>query len=494
MRLTASDLHGYHRPSKCGLRIYLQEKGGVEEAEPSPYDQVIERLGKRHELSHLATFPTWVDLSSGALNERASRRRKEIDRGASVIYQGVLKADATIDGTRCEILGIPDFLISEDTRGYAIRDAKISRRITEKDHPEIFLQLGLYGWLYEQTLGSPPASLQVHSGTGEIVDVPYDGGKAALELLRGIAAPKRAPSEPYSPVGWSKCNGCGFRQHCWPRAQKRRDVALVPGVDQGLASALREEGVGTIRELLASFDEETLATFQRPHGKGMRRVGKAAGGILRSAHAMASGKEILIRPPEIPTCPNCVMFDLEGLPPQLDELEKIYLWGMQVFGEKPGQYTAATADFGDGGDRNGWEDFLDKAKGIFDEYGDLPFVHWHVYERTYLNKYIDRFGDRGGIAARVKDNLLDLHRVTQESIALPLPSYSLKVVEKYVGFRRSLAERSGVWAMAKYIEATEMEDQQERAGVMDEILKYNQEDLEATWAVFQWLKAKGNYR
>jgi hypothetical protein len=24
------------------------------------------------------------------------------------------------------------------------------------------------------------------------------------------------------------------------------------------------------------------------------------------------------------------MFDLEGLPPQLDELEKIYLWGMSL--------------------------------------------------------------------------------------------------------------------------------------------------------------------
>jgi hypothetical protein len=40
--------------------------------------------------------------------------------------------------------------------------------------------------------------------------------------------------------------------------------------------------------------------------------------------------------PLIEQGPNYVMFDLEGMPPQLDELEKIYLWGMQVFGERPG--------------------------------------------------------------------------------------------------------------------------------------------------------------
>jgi len=32
------------------------------------------------------------------------------------------------------------------------------------------------------------------------------------------------------------------------------------------------------------------------------------------------------------------MFDLEGLPPFLDELDRIYLWGVQVFGESPSEY------------------------------------------------------------------------------------------------------------------------------------------------------------
>jgi predicted RecB family nuclease len=73
---------------------------------------------------------------------------------------------------------------------------------------------------------------------------------------------------------------------------------------------------------------------------------------------------------------------------------------------------------------------------------------------------------------------------------LPLPSYSLKVVEKYAGFQRTQDEYGGDWAMAKYIEATELEDAEARDEVMDEILKYNEEDLAATWHVLQWLKSK----
>jgi len=48
----------------------------------------------------------------------------------------------------------------------------------------------------------------------------------------------------------------------------------------------------------------------------------------------------------------------------------------------------------------------------------------------------------------------------------------------------------GQWAMAMFIEATETSDEVKRKELMDEILKYNEEDLGATWAVFEWLKTK----
>lgn len=59
-----------------------------------------------------------------------------------------------------------------------------------------------------------------------------------------------------------------------------------------------------------------------------------------------------------------------------------------------------------------------------------------------------------------------------------------------MGFQKIVEEEACDWAMAKYIEATETEDQKQRDELMDQILAYNREDLEATWAVLQWLKSK----
>lgn len=212
MDVTASDFYSYYRPSLCNLRVYLRQ-AGEPEAMPSPYEEVLRRLAERYEKAHLVTFPEVVDLSSVAWDKRLQATIEAIARGAPVVYQGGLKDAVTLDTVLCEIVREPDFLIAADG-GYVVRDSKIAKRINEKHHPEIIYQLQLYGWLYERTFGEPPRRLEVHSGPSEIVEVPYDGGESALEVLKTILDFKRARAEFYSPVGWTKCNGCGFFDRC----------------------------------------------------------------------------------------------------------------------------------------------------------------------------------------------------------------------------------------------------------------------------------------
>jgi len=75
----------------------------------------------------------------------------------------------------------------------------------------------------------------------------------------------------------------------------------------------------------------------------------------------------------------------------------------------------------------------------------------------------------------VKTNLVDLLTVARESIVLPIPSFILKVVEKYVGLKRTLAEAGGQWAMATFIEATETTDEEKRQELMDGHIKVGNE-------------------
>jgi predicted RecB family nuclease len=116
MRLTASEILGLHRPSLCPLRVYLRQHG-VEESEPGAFDQILETLGERHELGHLATLGPYEDLRAVPVEQRARRTAEALRRRVPIIYQGELVADTDFCEVPVPIVGRPDFLIC-DGDGY----------------------------------------------------------------------------------------------------------------------------------------------------------------------------------------------------------------------------------------------------------------------------------------------------------------------------------------------------------------------------------------
>src|ERR1035437_3410735 len=137
-------------------------------------------------------------------------------------------------------------------------------------------------------------------------------------------------SDPYEPVGWTKCGSCGFNDTCWTRALEQQDVSLVMDVDQGLALQLHADGICTAAELVSGYDATRLSELKRPWGAKQQKVGKKADRILLNAEVLTTKQERLLASPALPASENFVMFDLEGLPPQLDDPETSYLWGLQV--------------------------------------------------------------------------------------------------------------------------------------------------------------------
>ncbi|HYN20997.1 MAG TPA: PD-(D/E)XK nuclease family protein, partial [Thermoanaerobaculia bacterium] len=246
MRFRASDSYDYFRPSPCGLRVFLRSRGEPE-AEPGAFDLLLRRLGLQHERRHLGTLPDVVDLSGLPPEERERRTRLEIQAGAPALYQPRFGTQIVLDGTLCELIGEPDFLIREG-RGYVVRDAKLARRVSGGRHLKIALQLQLYGWLFERATGSPPVRLEVYSGAGQLVAIPQDPG-AALGLLRWLKDLRLRTEEFYEPVGWSKCGGCAFHERCWSRAVGSHDPAILPTVNQELARELHRRGVRTLDQL-----------------------------------------------------------------------------------------------------------------------------------------------------------------------------------------------------------------------------------------------------
>ncbi len=486
MKLTTQNIYDLYSPSLCERRLFYRSIR-EEETPPGPFEEVIFMLGHRHEKNHINSLREYVDVSKILRDQQPETTKQLIQNNTPVIYQGVLAGNETINGSQVQIIGIPDIMIYENS-SYIIRDCKLAQHADEKKHPEILAQLQVYGYLYEKNTGEKPAKLEASLGDSSIVEIPYDDGNSAIRILKALLDIVSLADVPYSPVGWSKCQGCGFSKICWEASVKNNDVALVYGVDKNLAEVFRNEGILTVEHLLNNYTEASLSELKRPWGKSLRKVGNSAQGILLHAKAMKEKKNILLGKVDLPDNSNLVMFDIEGFPPYLEEMEKIYLWGVQVYGEKPGPFTPAVSPIAPDGDQKGWESFLLNCQRTFDEYADIPFIHWHHYEKTKVKLYMERYGDINGVARRVLDNLVDLLPLTKRAMVLAEPSYSLKVVERVANFKRTQDEYGGKWAMAKYIEAVETEDHNVRKGIIDQILKYNEEDLAATWAVFQWLK------
>ena len=476
------------RPAPCELRVHLLHRR-EEQAAPSAFEQLLFRLGTRHEREYLDSLGQVLNLTGLSEGGRLDATRQAVADGVPVIYQGALEAEAELLGVACTIYGEPDFLVRSGD-GYVIRDAKLSRRINETEHPEIIQSLRLYAWLYEQTFGLPPAALEVFAGDLKLFEIETGQGDQFLRSLTSILQAKVAAEEPFSPVGWSKCQGCGFRTRCWDPAVERNDVAILPDVDVSLARALRDQGISVISELSDRFNIESLAGFRRPWGGRLVKVGRKAERILLHAEVWERDEPLVLGPLAIPQHGSYVMFDLEGLPPFADDLDRIYLWGFQVFGARAGAPHAVAAFPGEDGDRETWYEFLDAAALVMNEHSDIPWVHWSTYERTYVRKYVERFGDPAGVAARLQEHLVDLLPLAKDVLILPIPSYSLKAVEEYVGFKRGQDAFGGDWSIARYIEAVESGDLEERMQLLDEICTYNREDLEATWAVLQWMLAR----
>jgi predicted RecB family nuclease len=493
VQVGSKDFADHRLPSRCDLRIFLREQG-VPVAPPSPFDEMIRRLGSRHEVGELTRLQPVVNLGAGAPEQRAQAMREAIADGAPVIYKGLLALDTELGGVPVTVSATPDFLIAGPA-GYTIRESRLAGASGRAPRPEVALGLQLAGWLLRETLEHEPVALEVGTQSGAVVTIDDDGGERARVLLADLARLKNRVNDfgppPYEPVNWFKCHACSFVRYCWARAVDRLDAACVPAIDESLARALHERGVDTAAQLVKTFDVDQLAALERQTESGAQPLGaEAADVVLRATRAFASGHEEVLAAPDLPLSDNYVAFDCEGLPPQFDELDRVYVWGVQVFGTLPSPYTAAMATAGADGDRAGWLGFLAEVGALFGYYGDIPFVHWLDDEPTAVARYVERFGDPDGVAARVQRNLVDIERVMRGSIVLPLASNSLKSVSRFCGSRRELDQHGRDWSLAKYIETVETADEFQRGGLVGQVQANNREDLEATYIVLKWLLAR----
>ena len=482
--ITGDDFYTYCQPHECRRRVWLDANQPGLRADLTEFERILLEKGKAHEQHHLATLGEYVspEYPPGDLQAGAQATSALVAVGAPVIYQGVLLAP---DGTTG---GKPDFLIREG-RSYVIRDAKLALNLDR--HPEIDAQVGLYAHLAQVAAGVSVARGEVVLGDGTIQQVEFADPSGLVQRLAAIQAEEAEPDEA---VGWSKCDTCGFFEHCWTQALDAHDPAVVPDVSQSMRHVLRDMGIARYDDLPA-VPVAQLAEVKIPWGGKERRIGdKIAEKVIRQVHVLMSGQLEVVAQPEAPPPGPIAYFDVESNPWDVGVETMVYLWGLLVNrgdGSEP-EYWGEIADSGPDGDRDAWFAFLEKSRHLIGELGDLPFVHYSAYEQTQMKAYVQRWGDPEGVADQVLALLWDMKaEAVSGHLCLPVHSYGLKHVEQCAGFQRGQTEYGSLWSVGRYNACLLSTDPGERSAIRDELLSYNREDCLAMRHALKWACSLG---
>jgi predicted RecB family nuclease len=492
-RFSDYDITQFIQPSRCDLRAYLSVHSplSIEDRRTTALHELLGRQLQKSKMNALEQLSDVIDVSQHEPTRRIIETAKAIKNQAPVIFGPMLSSTAQIDGDRCEIFGQADFVIRKNEE-LIVRNLSLSRSSSSGEATDNMIKLQLFGWLLKSLESSTlPIKLEIQNGKGEIATIEFDFGCTPLRKITELHCIRSLPKAPFSPVGWTKCSGCDHQQFCWFKAQSDGDVATIAGVDQKLANTLHRLGHKSITSLVENFDAPTLAELRRGGGGKNQRVGRTdAESIIAMARANLARRHIFRANPEFPEFGKYAIIDFEGMPAFAPNTDFVFLWGMQLFGVDDSKYCCAFApDLESGSDKNAWFQFLINCEQAFQSIGQIPIFHWHHYERTKIQKYIEHYGDSANTAERVLISLVDLLPIVQKSVALPTPSYSLKGVEPYVGYQRQQKQYGGDWVMSKYLDYIESVNEYEKLDMLKQMSLYNEEDILAANSVLNWLRS-----
>jgi predicted RecB family nuclease len=370
----------------------------------------------------------------------------------------------------------PAFILRE--RGaLVIRDVRLAHRPeTRRDNR---VRVAFAGWLARELTGLPVARLELVNGLGQVVEVaPEPDEELARLTARTLELLGDAP-EPDLLLAHSHCQHCDHYTSCWDRAEAEHRIEVVPAVTRARAGMLHAEGVRTFDELAARSADSFRA----------RELREAAGVLLSEARAFATGAPVWLRDPALPRGRTPVWFDVESDAEGERAEVPVYLWGLAVERAEP-QFEPIVSELTPEGDRDAWQRFVARALEVFHEHPDAVWVHWHLAEPMWLDRYIARLGAPAEFVERMRapGALLDLHRALERCVRLPLRSTSVKFVAPWLGFKWSNPDADAAWSTAQLHRARASSDPAERAALLAEVARYNADDLWAMRTVWKWLE------
>lgn len=460
--------------AECPRRLWLRQYRADAAAPIAEHTQALRDRAGEHQRAVAARFPDregplWT--RSGSFTDAAARTRALL---ASTRRPLQNPAFLSADGRRSSV---PDFVVW-DGDALVVMDVRLALR--PETRGDFALHMAHHRALVRDTLGREPDRYVVVNGRGEDVALTPAPEAAWSAAVREAESTLAATDEPGLLRAHSACRDCGFYDHCWDRAEAERRIEILPEVSSAHVADYHRLGVRTIPQLAA------LDPAHVPSGPPEAVLRRA----VVAARAWNDDRAEWLRTPGLPAGP-LVWFDVEGDSRGEAAEIPIYLWGFALdTGEPRPRVETVMAELAPGGDARAWEAFVARAQGILAREPGVRWVHWDASEPLWLRRYTQRHGAPEGFLEAMLAACFDLKRVLDRSVRLPLRSYSIKHVARWMGFAWRDPGTSAEWSTAAFQRASASEDPAERAALLRAIADYNEDDLLAMRTIWRWLEAQ----
>ncbi|CAL99440.1 TM0106 family RecB-like putative nuclease [Saccharopolyspora erythraea] len=328
----------------------------------------------------------------------------------------------------------------------------------------------------------------------------WPGGRTALAEYDArfadrlaVASAAASGAEPLArPSRITECKGCPWWPTCERQLRTDRDVSLVVRGED--AVSLRAIGVSTVDEL-ARLSPEALETLPLT----VARTGDVV--LLAKAWLRELPLVRRVRRLSVPRADVEVDVDMESYADS-----GAYMWGSWLsgadVGEEPGYRAFATWDpLPSDDEARSFAEFWSWFSSVRERALERgltfrAYCYNELAENRWMLASAERFAGKPGVppVAEVRafiesDEWVDLFASVRDQFLCP-NGKGLKVIAPSAGFAWRDPEASGENSMRWYRDAVGLDGAPPVAAQRDRILRYNEDDVRATWTIRRWMNSE----
>ncbi|MBW4473722.1 MAG: TM0106 family RecB-like putative nuclease [Stenomitos rutilans HA7619-LM2] len=474
MLLNAELLLNYQR---CSRRAFLDLHGDLSQRDP-PSDYLLKLMqdsqsNQRSLLAEQAIHqPRYAsrDWDAGAQATLGLMRQ-----GVERIYQGVLMAEGPNGVT---LVSNPDLLVKRSGESvfgdwlYEPTEIKLGKR--PKLEYQIITAFHMLVLAEVQGAWSETAWLLLRERGAYAVDL-WEMLPRMQAILDECIQVLSQPDSPEVFIARNRCSLCHWFGHCYAIAKSEQHLSLLPGVTPTRYQQLQALNLTTVKAVA----ETNVAQLAPLPGFGAETAYK----LVRQARSTLHNRALFIESQtntslleEVPTAPVELYFDIEAEP----ALNLVYLHGVLVvdrssqtetfyplLAERPEDEVLV------------WHQFLD----LVWQYPTAPIFHFCPFEVQTVERLAKLYSTPAHRVQPLLTRFVDLHERVTRMVTLPVESYALKPIARWLGFDWRDPSANGAQSIYWYAQWLSTGDRT----YLDAIVTYNEDDCRATYHAKDWL-------